>query len=83
MTTVYDKENSAMQQFKEKLSISKITKLMINVNTSWCSHLIKDKDKSYDTTQTYDLLNHTKVLVEKRYEGTTHQLIRFIKDLMC
>ena len=46
MTTVYDKENSAMQQFKEKLSISKITKLMINVNTSWCSHLIKDKDKN-------------------------------------
>ena len=42
---VFDKENSAMRQFKEKLSISKIKKLMINVHNSWCSHLIKDKDK--------------------------------------
>ena len=64
MTKVYDKNNSTMQQIKENLSTSKIKRLMINVHTSWCSHLFKDKDKSYNITQTYDLLNHTKMPVE-------------------
>ena len=59
-----------MQQFKEKLNISKIKKLMININTSWWSHLNKDKDKSYDITQTYNWLNHTKVPIEKKHEWT-------------
>ena len=45
---LYDKDNSAMGQFKEKSSISKIKKIMRNVHTSWCSHLIKDKDKDKD-----------------------------------
>ena len=35
MTKFYVKENSALQQFKEKLNISKIKKLMINIHTSW------------------------------------------------
>ena len=38
---------------------------MISMHTSCCSHLIKDKDKSYDITQTYDLLNRTTVPAEK------------------
>ena len=82
MIKFYDKENSAMQHFKEKLSISKIKKI-INVHTSWCSHLIKDKEKNYDITQIYDLLNHTKVLVEKRYKKTTSSVIHFVEDLEC
>ena len=74
---VFDKENSAMRQFKEKLSISKIKKLMINVHNSWCSHLIKDKDKIYDITKTYDLLNNTKVSIEKRRANTTSSVNTF------
>ena len=77
VTKVYDKENSTMQQLKEKISISKIEKLMINAHTSWYSHLIKDNDKSYDINQTYDLLNNTKVLVDKRHERTTSSVNTF------
>ena len=53
------------------MSIGKIKRLMINVHTSWCLYLIKDKEKSYNITQTYDLSNHTKVLIEERHEKTT------------
>ena len=74
---LYDKDNSAMGQFKEKSSISEIKKIMRNVHTSWCSHLIKDKDKSYDITQIYDVLNNIKVLVEKRHEKTTSPVNTF------
>ena len=77
LTRLYDKDNSTMQQFKEKLSISKIKKLMINVHNSWCSHLIKDKDKIYDITKTYDLLNNTKVSIEKRRANTTSSVNTF------
>ena len=42
---------------------------MRNVHTSCCSHLIKDREKSYDIIQLYDLLNHIKVPVEKSYEN--------------
>ena len=77
MTRFYDTENSAMQQFKEKWSISKIKKLIINGHTSLCSHLIKNKDNIYDITQTYDLLNHTKVPVEKIHIKTTSSVNMF------
>ena len=33
--------------------------------------MIKDKGKTYDITQTYDVLNHTIAPVEKRHEKTT------------
>ena len=33
--------------------------------------MIKDNDKIYDVTKKYDLLNHTKVPIEKKYENTT------------
>ena len=59
------------------MSIGKIKRLMINVHTSWCLYLIKDKDKSYDITQIYDILNNIKVLVEKRHEKTTSPVNTF------
>ena len=39
--------------------------------------MIKDKDKNYDITQMYNLLNNIKVLVEKRHEKTTSSVNTF------
>ena len=56
---------------------------MKNVHTSWCSHSIEDKNKSYDITQTYALLNHTKCQVKGDMKKILHQLIHFMEDLVC
>ena len=39
-------KNNTMGQFNETLAIQKFNNLVKNVHTSWCSHLIKDKDKN-------------------------------------
>ena len=73
VTKVYDKENSTVQQLKEKISISKIEKLIINAHTSWYSHLIKDNDKSYDLQ---------KCQLKRDMKGLLHQLIHLMEDIV-
>ena len=44
---------------------------MNNVKNSWCAHLIKVNDQSYDVLMTYDLYNHTTVPVKRRNKEST------------
>ena len=49
--SIYDKDNSAMDKFNETLSLKEFETLIKYVNTTWYSHLVKDKDHNFDISK--------------------------------
>ena len=48
------------------MTFDKCNMLVNSVHSSWCNHLLENKDNNYDISMTYNLCNHVKVSIIKR-----------------
>ena len=61
---MYDVNKSGIEKFN--MTFDKYNMLVNSVHSSWCNHLLENKDNNYDISLTYDLCNHAKVPTIKR-----------------
>ena len=64
-----DVNNSGIEKYNNSITFDKYNVLVSNIRSSWCNHLLENKDNNYDISFTYDLCNHVKVPTIKRIQS--------------